>query len=396
VERGIVGSETGFKGRLDFASPIELGQFLYLGRKTGTLHLKRNAENASIAFLQGRAVSAVGPDLSTGAEAAKRVLQWTFGEFQFVAENVADSGEIGDGTENLLLDAARLMDERGGERVVAAALKAGDELGRTFAAITAGRGGRRESGVVNAGAWIVGAPGRCVYQFAGHPLMGVGSDGEEITLDESPQPNPGSFLGTQLESPPFDGWIHHRGKRLYLSWGEEGYRLLHPFPRPVLSDHLADPAILERIAAPMPAVSVYGPRGSGKSLLAALVAVRHAERGARVLYLSGPPTHDLADGKRLIHAVVAGRGDGPALRAMISRWRPEILIIDVDPFEGLPALLRDARAAGMQIVLSVRAAEPQGAREAIRMLTRENASWHFFSPWPVSPGPTLEISAEAA
>ncbi len=51
--------------------------------------------------------------------------------------------------ENLLLETARLMDETGqGEQQVAAAMEQGDELSRTFAALSAPPGicGRHGSG----------------------------------------------------------------------------------------------------------------------------------------------------------------------------------------------------------------------------------------------------------
>ena len=112
------------QGQLQFASPFELGQFLLLGRKTGALHLTRDGKRGVLYVLEGQIVSAVSPELRSGEEAAAEMIRWTEGDFRFVPEPVMRTGEIEVGTENLLLEVARQMDETGlDEQAVAASLE---------------------------------------------------------------------------------------------------------------------------------------------------------------------------------------------------------------------------------------------------------------------------------
>ena len=169
----------GLTGQLNFASPFELGQFLLLGRKTGVLYLTSGDKRGELHVLEGQIVSANGPDLSNGQEAAMEVLRWTEGEFSFVPEPVPPSEEIDLGTENLLLETARRMDESGqGERQVAASLEAADELSRTFAAITAQAASTSPSAAGSACGWVLKAAGRSLAHMAGHPLMGTAAEAD--------------------------------------------------------------------------------------------------------------------------------------------------------------------------------------------------------------------------
>ncbi|MBE9478532.1 MAG: DUF4388 domain-containing protein [Chloroflexi bacterium] len=390
-------SSIGMRGRLDVVSPFELGQFLLLGRKTGALHLIRGEERGVLYVLEGRIVSAVGPDLRGGPDTAMKLIQWTEGEFHFIPESVAPSDEIPMGTENLLLETARLMDESGlGEKEVAASLEQVDELSRTFAAISAtsivessGHGGSPSR-------WVAKVAGRSLLHVAGHALVGVAPDGAITAFDTRDVPDPGRVLGQSIDGPPVDEWMQRKGPRLYLSWGSEGFRLVHPFPSPAVERHLRDASAVEQMLGASAAVAIYGPSGVGKSLLTALLVSAQAAQGYRVLYLSGVPTHDLGDGSRIHHVVVAPGSSLMKVREALERWHPDSVAVDLEPSEEMAAFARSCRAGGIPLVLTLRAPERESARESVRVLYGDTRGWQFLSPSPAGAGPVLEVLQEAA
>ncbi len=400
------GDAQGMKGRLAFVSPIEVAQFLLLGRKTGVLHLRHDgsvAGRGELRFLSGRVVSAVGPGNQTGMTAAMSLLDWNDGEFQFLPGPVADSDEIGMETENLLLETARAIDEaRAGEAEqtaqVTAALEQVDELSRTFAAISADRIAHRAR--EGSRGWLLEQPGRTLYRTAGHPLMGFdagASDPEVLDWDQGVTPR--TLAGLTAEAPPYHGWVWAGEKRLYLSWGTDSFVLVHPFSRPVVTDHVKDRWMLEAIARSAAPVAVWGAPGVGKSLFLALYAQVLADGGDRVLVLSGIPTHDLGDGRTIHHGVLDPAFDLTTARTLIARWRPHAVLVDHDPCADLGVFLRDCWMAGARIAVTLRAAERAQALavlEALGGVPRNAAGWRFFAPRPAAPGPILELAEPAA
>lgn len=390
-----VQDEKGIRGTLDVATPIELGQFLLLGRKTGTLHLVHGDARGALYFLEGDIVGAIAPNMRSGVQGAMELLGWDEGAFHFVSEPVADSGEIDVGTQNLLLETARRMDESGAEGVVAQIMEA-DELSRTFAAIT----DQTHKGEMTVAGehmtWIAAETGRKLFQLAGHPLTGMMPNREVYRFQGASEVDPTSLLGYHVKGPPFAGWFDYRECRLYLSWGRDGYRLVHPYGRPQIADHLVDPTILESVLGGTEPLMLYGTPSSGKSLLAAMLAVAYADRGQRVVYVTGVPTHDLADGARIVHEIVPPGRDAAAVAEVIERWRPEAAVVDLDAPTKIAGLLRDLVISGTRVVAALRTPERQAARESVRMLTGNADVWRFYSPWPVAPGPRLEVQREAA
>ncbi len=387
----------GLTGQLKFASPFELGQFLLLGRKTGVLYLTSGDKRGELHVLEGQIVSANGPDLSNGQEAAMEVLRWTEGEFSFVPEPVPPSEEIDLGTENLLLETARRMDESGqGERQVAASLEAADELSRTFAAITAQAASTSPGAAGSACGWVLKAPGRSLAHMAGHPLMGTAAEGQEQQLDPAPTPDPGRVLGHPIEGPPHDDWLVEGGRRIYLSWGREGYRLVHPYPTPAIEKHIPDHEAFGAMLCGATAIGIYGPSDTGKSLLAAILATAQAGDGFRVLYVTGVPTHDLGDGQRILHVVLAP-GAGPArAQEALERWHPDAVVVDVDPSRELAVFVQHCRRGGIPLVLTLRAPDGAWARQSVRFLLRETTGWKFLTAKVAAAGPTLQVNQEAA
>lgn len=394
-KRSIVSDTTGFGGQLEVASPIELGQFLLLGRKTGALHLVNGDERGALYFLEGDVVAAVAPNMRSGIQGAMELLEWTEGTFHFVPEPVAESDEIDVGTQNLLLETARLMDEAHAGEIVAS-LREADELSRTFAAIT----DQSQKGELTVAGehmtWIASECGRRLFQLSGHPLTGMMPSREVHRFTGASEVDPTSLLGYHVQGPPFAGWFSYRECRLYLSWGRDGYRLIHPYRRPNIAEHLEDASVLEGILGGTEPLLLYGPPSSGKSLLAAMLAVAYADRGQRVVYVTGVPTHDIADGARIVHEIVPPGASAEHVFEVIERWRPEAAIVDLDAPSKVGGLLRDLVISGTHVVATLRTPERQSARESVRLLTGSADQWRFYSPWPVAPGPRLEVSREAA
>lgn len=86
---------------------------LELERKTGVLFLQGAAGQAGrLAVRQGRVVRAEAPSGLRGPVAVYEMLTWNRGRFDFHAAEVADADEVGSSTSFLLMEGARLVDER--------------------------------------------------------------------------------------------------------------------------------------------------------------------------------------------------------------------------------------------------------------------------------------------
>ncbi len=391
-------SSSGFCGRLEVVSPFELGQFILLGRKTGALHLTSGEQKGVLYALDGRIVSVIGPDLRGGLEIAKKLLSWSEGEFEFIDEPVAPSEEIEMGTETLLLETARQMDESGIEvEQVAASLETADELSKSFAALTLSGGAGLSGQDGSPLAWISQAPGRSLIHMPDYKLSGVDAKGKTVTFESNETPDPGRILSKPINEVPWNGWITVEGKRFYLSSGEAGYRLVHPFPRPKLEMHLSDNTVLDKLFRTQSAAAIYGPPDSGRSLLTALFISRQVALGSRVVYLTGLPVQDLGDGKRILHVI---QPPGETLAAgydAISRWQPDWVAIDLDPSPDLPGFVQACRATGIPLTLTLQAPLREWALESIRLLTGgETSGWELIAPKTKGIQPTIDLVFDAA
>src|SRR5688500_17742303 len=98
-------------GRLDKTDLFEICQFLLLGRKTGVLEIEHGERRGAFWFDDGQIVNAVDDALGEGEAAAYRVFSWGGGRFTFHLEPAPAMRSIHEGTESLLLEIARFMDE---------------------------------------------------------------------------------------------------------------------------------------------------------------------------------------------------------------------------------------------------------------------------------------------
>ena len=103
-------------GRLDQTDLFEICQFLLLGQKTGVLEITAGGKRGAIYFDHGQIVNAVDDALADGEQAAYRIFSWSGESFVFRLQPPPPLRTIHTGTESLILDIARFMDERREER----------------------------------------------------------------------------------------------------------------------------------------------------------------------------------------------------------------------------------------------------------------------------------------
>ena len=99
-------------GRLDQTDLFEICQFLLLGQKTGVLEVEARGKRGALYFDHGQIVNALDDALGDGEQAAYRIFAWSGGTFVFRLQPPPPLRSINTGTESLILDIARFMDER--------------------------------------------------------------------------------------------------------------------------------------------------------------------------------------------------------------------------------------------------------------------------------------------
>jgi hypothetical protein len=103
-------------GRLEQTDLFEICQFLLMGTKTGVLEVDVDGRRGALWFDHGQIVSAVDDALADGEAAAYRIFSWSGGTFTFRVQSPPAMRTIHEGTESLILDIARFMDEHREER----------------------------------------------------------------------------------------------------------------------------------------------------------------------------------------------------------------------------------------------------------------------------------------
>lgn len=100
-----------FSGELGVVGLFDLGQLLMLNRATGCLMVHRSVKRGFLYFAEGRLVNAVDDAGAQGETAAYQIFSWRTGAFQFRPEPVSGMATIQNGTEAVMLEAARRIDE---------------------------------------------------------------------------------------------------------------------------------------------------------------------------------------------------------------------------------------------------------------------------------------------
>ena len=94
-------------------SLFDLGQLLLLNGATGCLVVHSNERRGFLYFVEGRLVNAVDDAYQQGENVACQIFSWKSGAFQFRPEAPSGAATITNGTEAVMLEAARRMDEAG-------------------------------------------------------------------------------------------------------------------------------------------------------------------------------------------------------------------------------------------------------------------------------------------
>ena len=112
-------------GELGLLSLFDVAQLFMLTGATGTLHVQSEGRKGFLRFERGQVTNAVDDQLAQGEEAAYRVFAWRTGTFDFRVEPPTGGRSIQEGTDALMLEAARRVDESAateGGRSIARAL----------------------------------------------------------------------------------------------------------------------------------------------------------------------------------------------------------------------------------------------------------------------------------
>ena len=104
-------ADKALEGRLEALSLFDVCQFLMLNRKTGTLTVRAEARAAYLTFHEGQLLNAVDDAFREGEDVVLSAVQWTTGSFVFDLGPVPTERRIDASTENILLEAARRLDE---------------------------------------------------------------------------------------------------------------------------------------------------------------------------------------------------------------------------------------------------------------------------------------------
>ena len=102
-----------FGGDLSLIPLFDLGQLLRLNRATGCLTIQSGDRKGALYFDKGDLVNAVDDLLNEGEIAAFGLFGWRSGTFEFQAEARAGARMIESGTEAVMMEAARRLDETG-------------------------------------------------------------------------------------------------------------------------------------------------------------------------------------------------------------------------------------------------------------------------------------------
>ena len=102
-------------GELGLISLFDIGQLLMLNRATGVMSVLSEGRRGSLWFRDGQLVNAIDERQRDGENAAFAVFAWRRGRFEFHGAPLPGSATIDGGTEAIMLEAARRIDEAGPE-----------------------------------------------------------------------------------------------------------------------------------------------------------------------------------------------------------------------------------------------------------------------------------------
>lgn len=368
-------------GELGLLSLFDLGQLFLLNGATGELCVIRDGRRGYLYFDRGQIVNALDDEYHEGDGAAYRLFTWKTGTFEFRAQPPTGARAVTEGTEALMLEAARRMDELGlGEAGEEAKLKqranALDALREVFqsVAIEAGAG---EAGGPGAGpplARLAGPddalllrPGRPARLRAGGAWSDAGGAPLEPAAYEQlrsrvlePAPGPATSAGEPARTCVTAGDDGRRYVVTRLAGEHEALWVrLADAPPPALADLPGGEAIAAQLAGAAGLLVVAAPApAAADAFFHACVGHLAATRDDTLLLVAAPGRWLVGDGAGAVVRADA-RGAAAALRAC----GPGCAAYDV-AHAGLSA---DALGAAPLVVAGVVAPEPGAALGAWRV-----------------------------
>lgn len=102
-------------GDLSHISLFDLGQLLRLNGATGCLAIRDGDRSGALYFDHGELVNAIDDKCTEGENAAISLFGWRAGTFEFRSEAITGTRAIESGTEAVMMEAARRLDEAGAD-----------------------------------------------------------------------------------------------------------------------------------------------------------------------------------------------------------------------------------------------------------------------------------------
>ncbi len=298
-------------GRLDQTDLFEICQFLLLGQKTGVLEVEARGKRGALYFDHGQIVNAVDDALADGEEAAYRIFAWSGGTFVFRLQPPPPLRSIQTGTESLILDIARFMDERREEcaqrgegpehdrpeqwtheEAIKKRQESGDELRQVFQSLRGERGGVGGSADPLARLWEQArlASLSAVLLRPGEPALGL-KDGYMTSLPGAISPDTvtmaiaalGASVGAQRRESPSGAFIV---SLLREAGGEALFIKGVPPSMDWTAAGLPEEWLEEAAASPRGLVWLGAPPAAGRSVTARALAEEFAVRGRFTVLLS--------------------------------------------------------------------------------------------------------------
>jgi CheY-like chemotaxis protein len=101
----------GIEGRIDAMGATGLLQMCHIGRLTGLCHIRSGSRAVVVRFREGEVVGAERLGLQ-GIDVIHDLISWTSGRFEFIRTAEMPGEPIGDSFEALMLEGARIQDEK--------------------------------------------------------------------------------------------------------------------------------------------------------------------------------------------------------------------------------------------------------------------------------------------
>ncbi len=391
-------------GELGLISLFDIGQLLLLNRATGVMTVTSEGRRGSLWFRDGQLVNAIDEKQRDGEDAAFVVFAWRRGRFEFHGGPLPGVATIEGGTEAIMLEAARRIDEAGSEsgsdsvgsetaKLVEHQSKF-DLLREEFTRVTRDASSAARGTPASEDAWLdaLQAPGDRLLLRPGAVarVHAAGAwralDGFEAPVDEadygafktrmlalgSTARGAGSVVSASgATTVPLTAQISHRGRALTIEViaGEPECLWLAAAQPASLAEARGPFELVDALcAAPGLLLAAAPDAGAAHALLAALVSRLSQLRGITTLIVTDDPALAPVESTGVVIATPFA-----AFEAVAAATQPDALAIDArGPFDGR---LLAACASAPNVLCAVIAADAESviARWLLRFPASETA-----------------------